>query len=123
MFLAGKGMTSVFLNLIFVTVKENLRIQHLLDLIREDPADPFCQYALGLEYASDPQRVDEAIQVFESLRNAHPDYLPTYYQLALLLKLRGIQSGFMEVINQGKALASSTGQKKVFMELDFLIDE
>ena len=90
-------------------------------MIGEDPGDPFCRYALGLEYASDPQRVEDAIEVFEGLRKDQPDYLPTYYQLALLLKSMGRTTDFIQVVNEGKVLASSTGQNKVYTELDFLL--
>jgi len=121
--LSGSGIILIFLTSIFVPVTESPRIRQLLEMIREDPSDPFCRYALGLEYAAVAQRVDDAIEVFEALRKEQPDYLPTYYQLALLLKSKGRESSCMEVVNEGKALAKITGQHKVYMELDFLIDD
>ncbi len=90
-------------------------------MIGEDPSDPFCQYALGLEYAANPSTREKALEIFEALRSEHPHYLPTYYQLALLLKDEGHETRFLEVVNQGKELAASTGQQKVYAELDFLL--
>ncbi len=48
----------------------------------EDPTDPFNRYALALELAkSDKQKAKE---VFDQLILFNPDYVPAYYQAALL---------------------------------------
>ena len=99
------------------------RIRQLLEMMDEDPADPFCRYALGLEYAGDPESRNRALDVFLKLRESHPDYLPVYYQLAVILKQEEGGAGFEEVVRQGMELADRTGQKKTFMELEFLLDD
>ncbi len=60
----------------------NHRIALLLQYYDEDPDDPFNLYALATEYKNEaPQK---SLSYFELLLDKHPDYVPTYYHLALL---------------------------------------
>lgn len=56
------------------------RLQKLQDYYKSDPNDPFIIYALALEY----EKVDlaKAIELYETLLEKFPEYLPTYYQVA-----------------------------------------
>jgi hypothetical protein len=59
------------------------RLQQLIAFVREEPHDPFNQYALALEYLKHDPAQSESL--FTTLMEEHPDYLPTYYPFAQLL--------------------------------------
>ena len=58
----------------------NPRLNQLLEFYKEDPHDPFNVYALAMEYLGNEP--NQALIYLELLIKDHPDYLPTYYQLA-----------------------------------------
>jgi predicted Zn-dependent protease len=58
----------------------SIRIEQLQLYLDEDPSDPFNLYALALEYRK--ADLSKAIALFCRLQTEHPDYVPTYYQLA-----------------------------------------
>lgn len=99
------------------------RIDSLLQLIQDDPSDPFLKYALALEYATDIQYVDKAIDLLKQLRASHPDYLPLYYQLGTLLKNVGELKEALKIVQQGMQLALDQQKPHVFRELDFLKED
>jgi tetratricopeptide (TPR) repeat protein len=49
-------------------------------MLSEDPSDAFTRYAIALEYAK--IQAPEATTYFQTLLEAHPNYIPTYYQAA-----------------------------------------
>jgi hypothetical protein len=99
------------------------RIESLLQLRKEDPTDPFYPYALSLEYASDNQYIEKAIDLLTELRESHPDYLPLYYQLGSLLKVVGQSAVALEIVEKGMQRALEQHQQHAFRELDFLKED
>lgn len=99
------------------------RIDSLLQLLNDDPLDPFLKYALALEYAADIQYVDKAIELLHQIRVSHPDYLPLYYQLGTLLKNKGESVDALKIVEQGMQLALDQQKPHVFRELDFLKED
>lgn len=99
------------------------RIDSLLQLIQDDPSDPFLKYALALEYATDIQYVAKAIDLLKQLRASHPDYLPLYYQLGTLLKNVGELKEALKIVQQGMQLALDQQKPHVFRELDILKED
>ena len=59
------------------------RLQQLLDFRKENPDDPFLNYALATEYLKSGN-ADEALRYYEGLVANHPDYIGTYYHLGKL---------------------------------------
>lgn len=59
------------------------RKEQLLNLLEDDPKDPFIKYALGLEYIKE-QNHEQALPYFEDVLTNHEEYLPVYYQAAEL---------------------------------------
>ncbi len=92
-------------------------------MIEEEGNDPFLKYALSLEYSSDIQFVGKAIETLQHIQTLHPEYLPTYYQLAVLLKKRGEEQQALIVALRGKELAVEQGNKHTAMELEGLIED
>lgn len=96
------------------------RIPLLTELIQDDPKDPFLPYALALEYLKQ-QDVQAAIDTFEALQKAHPAYLPTYYQLGVLLTETGELKRATTLLETGKALAEEQAERKTAGEIQELL--
>lgn len=92
-------------------------------MIIEDPTDPFCQYALALEYASDSQYFEEAIDLLNALRRKSPDYLPLYYQLAVLLHKTGKTESAINIAKLGAELALDQQNRHTFREISGFLEE
>ena len=97
------------------------RIRYLEQLLQNDPRDPFLAYVLALEYNNLGQ-LDDAVELLEGLRLNEPDYVPTYYQLALIRMERGESEEARRVIEEGMALTISK-DAKTHGELRALLDE
>ena len=110
-------MTLVYQLLIIIPTDNSLsdRIQILKQYLAEDPADPFNQYALALEYLK--ADVNEARRLFQSLIEKHPNYLPTYYPYALLLVESKEPDMAEEIFEKGMSVAKSAGDMKTYREL------
>ena len=95
----------------------NKRLQMLEKLVADGSSDPFHHYALALEYksAGEPEL---ALGRFQLLREAHPDYLPTYLLAgSLLVELdRGAEARPWFV--QGLEVARQQGNAKALSELE-----
>jgi tetratricopeptide (TPR) repeat protein len=91
------------------------RIKQLEEFFKEDPNDAFNSYALALEYLkSDPQK---SYELFESLLNKHPDYLPTYYPFAHLLTELRQPDKAESIFKQGIDVARRVNDPKTLREL------
>jgi hypothetical protein len=99
------------------------RILALEAMLAEDPSDPFCRYALALEYAGLESGSQRSIDLLQGLVADTPVYLPAYYQLGKLLGDANRKSEAMLVIKAGIQLARSTGEKHALAELNFLAED
>lgn len=61
------------------------RLEQLQAFLSEEPNDPFLKYAIATEYKS-MNDLEKALETFQSLIEAHPDYVPTYYHLGKVLE-------------------------------------
>lgn len=98
------------------------RISQLLQMMAEDPCDPFCKYALALEYSSDNQFHDKAEEVLVQLMESHPDYLPLYYQLSNIWIKAGKHQEAKALIGKGRKLAKDLHNHHAFNELGGLLE-
>ncbi len=93
----------------------------LKSLLQEDPNDPFLHYGLAMEEAkASPQN---ALRLFDQILKKFPDYLPSYYQFALVLVDCGHTSKAVEVLHAGAQLAKLQGELKTMGELQTLLDQ
>lgn len=97
------------------------RIEELLAFYLDDPADPFNAYALALEYLKSDK--GKAKEWFELLFRTFPEYLPLYYQYALLLAELGYQHEAVATAGEGMQLAIRLGNVKAYRELQSLKQE
>lgn len=93
------------------------RIRLLEQYASEDPEDPFPAYALGLEFAS--EHPEKAKSIFNRLMTEHPDYVPVYYQAAMLTSSIGERE---LIVNRRIKVASAVGDLKAVAELKSLVE-
>ena len=105
------------------------RLETLLEFHREDPKDAFTRFALASEYLK-RERLDEALETFESLLGDRPDYVGTYYHLAALYRRldrpdearKTYESGIAEAVLQGDHHAESE-LRSALMELELGLED
>jgi tetratricopeptide (TPR) repeat protein len=96
------------------------RKQQIEAMLAEEPNDPELRYALAMEYVSGGED-DNAVGCFETLANAHPDYVPAYFQRAqALIRLNRLEEA-RPVIENGITIARNTGNAHAADELQGLL--
>lgn len=58
----------------------------MLDLLKQEPKDLFLNYALGMEYAANPQTISKAEEQFKTVLSLDENYIAAYYQLGKLFE-------------------------------------
>lgn len=91
------------------------RLQKLEKFYKEEPDNTFIIYALAMEY----EKIDlsQALQYYEQLLDNHPEYLPTYYQVAHIYWEDEDIEKANEVFLKGIALAEKQKNEKTLHEL------
>jgi len=89
--------------------------------VAEDPTDPFNRYALALELAKSDKL--KAKEIFDQLILSNPDYVPAYYQAALLYIELKLNDDATKIIENGIAQAKNQNNLKAANELRGLLDE
>ncbi len=97
------------------------RIKLLEQFVAEDPTDPFNRYALALELTKFDKL--KAKNIFDQLILANPDYVPAYYQAALLYIEFSLNEEAIPLITNGIAQAKRQNNLKAANELSSLLDE
>ena len=87
----------------------------------EDPTDPFNRYALALELAKTDK--PKAKEIFDQLILSNPDYVPAYYQAALLYLELMLNDEATKMIEAGIIQAKKQNNLKAASELRSLVDE
>lgn len=97
------------------------RLEHLLKYYQEDPDDPFIIYGLAMEYFNSD--LGKSKNYFEILLEDHPEYLPTYYQVAHLYEALNELTLAKEIYNKGIALAQKQNDLNTLRELKNALSE
>jgi tetratricopeptide (TPR) repeat protein len=97
------------------------RLQILLQYIKDDPEDPFCKYALALEYIK-RNEIQEAQSILEQLISNNADYLAAYYQLGKLLEFNKMNGAAIAIYREGILIADSQNNRHTKNELQAAID-
>jgi tetratricopeptide (TPR) repeat protein len=92
------------------------RVETLLDFLREDPHDPFVQFALASEYLKAGDE-ESALQWFEKLVEEQPDYVGTYYHLGRLYRRLGRSEDAMRTYENGIEAATRVNDFHAASEL------
>jgi len=92
------------------------RIPQLLTYLKENPTDPFLQYALALEHVK-AGAYEEGLHYFELLVRDHPDYIGTYYHLAKLYAKLDRREDATACYNNGISVARKLNDQHALAEL------
>ncbi|HUN66548.1 MAG TPA: tetratricopeptide repeat protein [Bacteroidota bacterium] len=98
------------------------RLETLRKFLEEDPSDPFNRYALALEYVS-RRDFSASAKLFEEVIGMHPDYIPAYQQLGMLMKELGRTDRAKSVLEEGVRRAVAAGDGHAAAEMREMIDE
>jgi tetratricopeptide (TPR) repeat protein len=93
----------------------------LEQFVVEDPTDPFNRYALALELAKWDKLKSK--EIFDQLIQANPDYVPAYYQAALVYLELSLNEAATKIIENGIVQAKKQNNQKAVSELRGLMDE
>jgi tetratricopeptide (TPR) repeat protein len=94
----------------------NSRLEQLELLARQDPGDPFIQYAIALEYVSS-NRLEEAAGILERLMEASPDYTAGYHQAGRVLEQLDRFEEARQCYERGIVVAERQGDAKDLDEM------
>ena len=92
------------------------RLQQLIEFLKESPNDAFLTYALATEYLKLGQ-TEAALQHYEGLVRAHPDYVGTYYHLGRLYEALGRRADAVATYEDGMQAARNKRDMHAFSEL------
>lgn len=98
------------------------RLEQLHKILEKRPTDPFALYGLALEYRNSGHQ-EKAIECFERLLEADPDYVPAYYQFGTLLLEVENQSLAREILSRGLDAAARGGDEKAKAELSAVLQD
>ena len=97
------------------------RLAQLQKFYDEDPNDPFNLYGLALEISKNNR--EQGHILFQQLISGFPDYVPAYYQSALLAIELALPDEAKSTLESGIAWAKSKNDVKAFNELQQLWNE
>src|SRR5689334_15755547 len=97
------------------------RLAQLQKFYDEDPNDPFNLYGLALEITKSDRQ--QGYSLFQQLIDGFPDYVPAYYQSAILSIELAKPEDAKEILEKGMNWAKSKNDAKAFHELQQLWNE
>lgn len=98
------------------------RIQALTEMLAQDPGNAFARYGLAIEYSNSGQ-LDKAIEEFQRLLSAHPDYTAGYLMAAQTLAKCNRQDDVVKMLREGIATAQRKGDSHAQSEMQAMLDE
>lgn len=93
------------------------RLEMLLQLHRENPADAFTMFALAKEYEKGGN-AQEALSTYLQLRDTQPDYVGLYYHLGKLQEKLQDPGAAIITYRSGMEYAKKAGDMHAFGELN-----
>ena len=93
------------------------RLQHIQEMLKNEPEDSFLNYALALEYAKTGD-VKKAIELIEKLLQQNENYLGAYYQLGKYYEQIEQQQSAINTYKKGIVIAQLQNDKKTLGELN-----
>jgi tetratricopeptide (TPR) repeat protein len=92
------------------------RILKLQSFLASNPDDSFLKHALALEYVKEGNDV-EARKLFETVLNADPQYIGSYYHLGKLLERTEDYQAAIEWYKKGLDISRTAGDMHAYNEL------
>lgn len=94
----------------------NKRLALLESMVSSGKADSFAMYALAMEYRKE-SRLEDALKVFDALRQRDPDYLPMYLMAGQIYVAAARWTEARDWLESGLELARAKGDGKALGEL------
>ncbi|MBL7900984.1 MAG: hypothetical protein JNK73_03240 [Bacteroidia bacterium] len=107
-------------------MSDTTRLDLLKRMLEKEQDDVFLNYALGLEYAKNPENTILAEVQFKKVTELDPAYMAAFYQLGKLLEAQTKLSEALHYYKLGLEIAEKRKEKKAigeFMEAIFLIED
>ncbi len=98
------------------------KIAMLKEILAQQPGDAFARYGLAMAYASEGDATT-ALEEFDRLLAAHPDYTAGYFMAAQTLVKAERPAEAQSRLRQGIASAQRTGNQHALNEMQQLLDE
>ncbi len=98
------------------------RIETLTEVLSQDPTNAFARYGLAIEYSNSGQ-MKQAIEEFEKLLSAHPDYTAGYFMAAQTMAKSGRQDEAVKMLREGITVAAKKGDTHAQSEMQAMLDE
>jgi len=98
------------------------RILQISELLEKNPGDDFLNHALALEYLKARESV-KAKDCFVRILERNPQYVGSYYHLALLLDRLGDREAAIRYFEQGMQVAKELGDPHALNELRSAYEE
>lgn len=98
------------------------RIDMLSEILTQNPNDAFARYGLAMEF-SNTGDLEKALQEFEKLLSAHPDYTAGYFMAAQTLAKSNRAEEARKMLSEGIASASRTGNAHAQSEMEAMLAE
>ena len=98
------------------------RTATLNEILAQDPNNAFARYGLAMEYANSGQ-AERALEEFNKLLAAHPDYSAGYFMAAQTLVKSGQNDEAKTMLQNGIAAARRKGASHAASEMQAMLDE
>ena len=98
------------------------KIATLKEILAQNPTDAFARYGLAMEHANQGDST-AALQEFQQLTTAHPDYTAGYQMSAQLLIKAGRDAEARQRLEAGVAAAQRTGNRLALNEMSAMLDD
>jgi len=97
------------------------RLEILKTMVAQNPADSFSRYGLAMEYANSGS-LEKAVEEYESLLSANPDYAAAYYHGGQALEKLGRIDDARRMYTRGLEATRRTGDAHTNGELQVALD-
>ena len=98
------------------------RIDQIKKMLETTPGDDFLKHALALEYLKAGEEMTAKDCFIELLKN-NPNYIGSYYHLALLLERLGEREDAIRFFEKGMQVAKEIADNHAFNELRSAYEE
>ena len=98
------------------------RVAMLNEILTQNPSDTFARYGLAMEYSKSGD-VDRAVEEFNKLLAANPDYTPGYFMAAQALARANRISEAKQMLADGISSAKRTSNAHAQSEMEAMLAE
>jgi thioredoxin-like negative regulator of GroEL len=98
------------------------RITMLNEVLAQNPNDAFARYGLAMEYST-TGKPEQALEEFNKLLAAHPDYAAGYFMAAQTLVREGRTDEAKHMLTDGIGAARRTGNSHAQSEMTALLED